>query len=416
MKNAKRASVVLAVWMMFSNAHYVVAQDWPQWRGPQRDGKVTGFTAPAEWPKELTRKWQTTVGLGDATPALVGDRLYVFVRQGDEEVTLCLNAASGLEIWRDGYAAASVTGPASRHPGPRSSPTVALGKVVTLGAAGVLSCLDAQSGKVAWRIDQYKDVPQFFTSMSPIIVDGLCIAHLGTSDKGAIVAFDLASSEPKWKWTGDGPAYASPVLMAAAGVKQIVVQTEKNVLGLAAADGKLLWQVPSPPQRRYYNSATPIVNGQTVIFTGQGLGTKAVEVEKTDDGFAARQLWTNDQLGTGFNTPVLANGMLFGISDRGNLFCLNAKDGQAAWTDSGQLDRFGAIVNAGSFLLALPGNAELIVLAADGNQYRQLARYKVSDTPTYAHPIVSGNRVFIKDQQTVTLYAIEAAVAMASGG
>src|SRR5205809_6517317 len=109
----------------------LLAADWPQWRGPNRDNKVAGFTAPTTWPKELTQKWKSTVGLGDASPALVGNKLYVFTRQGDEEVTTCLDAASGMELWKDKYAAVVVTGPAGGHAGPRSSPAVAEGKICT---------------------------------------------------------------------------------------------------------------------------------------------------------------------------------------------------------------------------------------------------------------------------------------------
>src|SRR5947208_8226006 len=101
----------------------LLAADWPQWRGPNRDNKLAGFTAPATWPKELTKKWKVSVGLGDSSPALVGDKVYVFTRQGGDEVTLCLDAATGSEVWKDSYKAAAVTNrAASGHPGPRSSP------------------------------------------------------------------------------------------------------------------------------------------------------------------------------------------------------------------------------------------------------------------------------------------------------
>ena len=141
-----RWSIMMVGCVILIAAGCVLGQDWPQWRGPNRDGKVTGFAAPQAWPKELAPKWKTSVGTGCATPALVGDKLYVFARQGDEEVTLCLNAADGLEVWKDKYTAQAVTGAAARHPGPRSSPAVANGKVVTLGVGGVVSCLDAGSG------------------------------------------------------------------------------------------------------------------------------------------------------------------------------------------------------------------------------------------------------------------------------
>jgi outer membrane protein assembly factor BamB len=386
------------------------AQDWPQWRGANRDGKVTGFTAPQKWPTALTQKWKVTVGSGDATPALVGDKLYVFARQGDDEVTRCLNVADGKEVWIDKYAAQAVTGAAARHPGPRSSPTVADGKVITLGVGGVLSCMDAATGKVAWRNDEFsKAVPQFFTAMSPIVVDGMVVAHLGGKDKGTLVALDLATGSQKWKWTGEGPAYDSPVLATVDGTKQIVLLTEKGLVGVAAADGKLLWQVPAAPQGRCYNSATPIVDGQTVIFTGQGTGTKAVKIEKQGDAFAAKELWSNADLGTGFSTPVLKDGWLYGLSDKSNLYAMNAQNGQAGWTDAAKrgMGNFGAVLDAGSCIMALPSNSELIVFKPGEKEYAELAKIKVAETPTYAHPVISGSRIFVRDQDSVILWTIE---------
>ena len=196
MKTTRSRKIVLAICVVVIGASCAWAQDWPQWRGPDRDGKVTGFTAPQTWPQELKQKWSVPVGQGDATPALVGDKLYVFTRQGDDEVTLCLDAQTGKEVWNNKYAAQAVTGAPSRHPGPRSSPAVADGKVVTLGVGGVLSCLDAASGKLVWRKDPFpKVVPRFFAAFSPIIVDGMVIAHLGGSGNGAIIAFDLATGD-----------------------------------------------------------------------------------------------------------------------------------------------------------------------------------------------------------------------------
>ena len=112
MKNTNWTVLGVASWMVVSSVCTAWSQDWPQWRGPNRDGKVNGFTTPGEWPPELTPKWKVTVGSGDATPALVNERLYVFARQGEDEVTLCLNAANGKELWRDQYAAQAVTGAA----------------------------------------------------------------------------------------------------------------------------------------------------------------------------------------------------------------------------------------------------------------------------------------------------------------
>ncbi len=409
MSSASRSIGVMVGCAVLITASCAFAQDWPQWRGPNRDGKVTGFTAPETWPDSLTKKWKTTVGSGNATPALVGEKLYVFARQGEDEVTLCLDAADGKELWQDKYAAQAVTGAASRHPGPRSSPAVAEGKVVTLGVGGVLSCLDTATGKMVWRKDPFpKVVPTFFTASSPIIVDGMAIAHLGGKGHGAILAFDLTTGNQKWQWASEGPEYASPVLLTVEGTKQIVTLTEKSIVGIGVADGKLLWQVPFVPQRMSTNSATPVIDGQTVIYTASGRGCQAVKIEKQADGFAATEFWSNERLSAGFNTPVLKDGLLFGFSDRGNLFCIHAQSGQTAWIDATRHGRgFAAILDAGSCLLALPSTSELVAFKPSGRQYEELALIKVADTPTYAHPVIAGNRIFVKDQDAVTMWTIE---------
>jgi outer membrane protein assembly factor BamB len=408
MKKSTKSSAVM-VCVILIGASCLFAQDWPQWRGQNRDGKVKGFRAPRQWPDQLSQKWKKTVGAGDATPALVGDRLYVFTRQGDEEVTLCLDADSGNEIWSDKYTAQAVTGAAGRHPGPRSSPTVTNGKVLTIGVGGVFSCLDASTGRVVWRKDPFpKAVPRFFTSLSPIVVDGMAVAHLGGQGNGAVIAYDLATGNEKWRWSGEGPDYGSPALLTVAGTKQIVTPTEKSVVGISVSDGKLLWQIPSEPPRRAYNAATPIVDGQTVIYSAKGRGTKAIKIGKQGDTFITKELWSNPELGTQYNTPVLKDGFLFGLSDEGNLFCINAENGQTAWKDGTQYDRggFTAIVDAGSCLMALPSSSELIVYKPGKNQFEGLAKIKVADTPIYSHPVVAGNRIYIKDQDSLALFMV----------
>ena len=406
MASAKR-TISAVVGVLFALAASQVLADWPQWRGPNRDGKVEGFKAPETWPKELTQKWKVTVGTGDASPVLVGDKLYVFARQGGDEVTLCLNAADGKEVWRDQSVVAGISGPSARqHAGPRATPAVAEGKVVTLGVTGVLSCLDAAKGTVVWRKDKIEGAPKFFTGSSPLIAEGLVIAQLGPEGKGAIVAFDLATGNEKWKLADEGPGYASPVVMTAGGVKQLVTLTDKKIVGVALADGKLLWQAPFAPTGMAYNAATPIVSGETVIFTGQGRGTKAVQIEKKDDAFAVKELWTSP-LGVQFCTPVLKDGFLYGISDKGNIFCLDAKTGATAWTDSAKVGNYGAMLDAGTAVLALPNNSQLIAFKPGQKEYSELAKLKVAESATFAYPIVTGKSVYVKDQDALILWSLD---------
>jgi outer membrane protein assembly factor BamB len=385
------------------------AQDWPQWRGANRDAKAAGFAAPKSWPDQLHQKWKIEVGEADATPALVGNRLYVFSRQETDEVTQCLDAATGKQIWMDKYAAKAATGPAGQHPGPRSSPTVGEGKVVTLGVRGALSCLDAATGKVIWRKNDFPGLPKFFTAMSPIIVHGLCVAHLGADTNGAIVAYDLKSGAQKWQWTGDGPAYDSPVLLKLGRTSLIVSQTAKKIVAINAADGKLAWETDFAPKGMAQNTATPIVDGQIVIYTGAGRGTVAVKLDKTADTITAKPLWSNPDLAPRFASPVLKNGLLYGLSQKGQFYCINAQTGKTAWveTGDGRGGGFGSIVDAGPVLMALTPKSQLIIFQPTDKEYTQVASIKVADTPTYGYPVVAGKRIFVEDQDSVTLWTLE---------
>ena len=426
------------------------AQNWPQWMGENRDGK-TSFTPPKTWPKELTEKWKVTVGDGVATPALVGDKLYVFTRQDGGEFLRCLDAASGKEIWKsEKHDVLPANGPAQGFSGPRATPTVAGGKVVTLGLRGAVTCYDAATGKQLWRKEDFKGVqPRFFTSASPIVTDGLCVAQLGGNENGGVIAYDLASGDEKWKWTGDGPSYASTMLMTVAGTKMVIAETDKKIVGLGLKDGKLLWETPFAVQGRGYNASTPIVEGNTLIYAGSGRGVTAVKIEKEGDAFVAKELWKNADNSVQFNTPILKNGVLYGMTANNEFFCIN-KEGKTAWKASlsaadaaGESPRsgnppggpgggreagpgaggerrgrgmggggggragYGSIVDAGSVLLALTPASELVAYEPNEKEFKEVARVKVSSTPTYAFPVASGNRIFIKDQNDVILYAMQ---------
>ncbi len=390
------------------SASCALAQDWPQWRGANRDGKAAGFAAPKQWPKELTQKWKVTVGLGDSSPAVVGNKLYVFARQGTDEYIRCLDAANGKELWAEKYDAVQVSGPSSPHSGPRSSPAVADGKVVTLGVGGVLSCVDAATGKLAWRKDDFSGKwPRFYTASSPIITDGLCIAQLGGEANGGTVAYDLASGDQKWKWTGDGTAYASPVILTVDGAKMVVTLTAKKIVGLGVADGKLLWEAPFPVQGMNYNAATPIVDGQTVIYAGAGRGTKAVKIEKTADGFAAKEIWSNPENGVQFDSPVLKGGQIYGVSQKGVLFCLDAQSGKTLWTTELGGRGFASVVDAGSALLALTPKGDLTVFEPSDKEFKKLNGYKVAETETYAYPVPAGKGLLVKDKDAVAFWAVD---------
>jgi outer membrane protein assembly factor BamB len=412
--------------------------DWPQWRGPNRDAKAADFKAPKEWPKELKQQWKVTVGDGVATPALVGDKLYVFSRESDNEIIRCLNADTGKELWAEKYPEKAVRPPAAKFSGPRSSPAVADGKVITLGAHGRLTCLDAASGKVIWKKDAIGGEPMFAISSSPLIADGLCIVQFGgkevggtSSVPGGIVAYEVTAGNEKWKWMGDSAAYASPVLATVDDKKVIVAETAASIVAVSF-DGKLLWRSAIAGGKggggkgiggkgpggkgggmggMAYNAPTPVAEGTTIIYADGARTTKAVTVEKKGDELVAKDLWTNSDQSLKFNTPVVKGGLVFGITTNDKLFCVNAKTGKEEWSHAlsgggGRNSGYGSVVDAGSVLFALNPGGELIVFEPTDKEFKQIAKYKVG-TDTFAYPVVAGNKIIIKDKDSVALYAVE---------
>jgi outer membrane protein assembly factor BamB len=411
MKNICKSIIVIATVIILIYGTSGWAQDWPQWRGPNRDGKLAGFVPPATWPKALNQKWTVPVGLGDSSPALVGGKLYTFGRQDADEIIRCIDPASGKVLWQEVYPAQFVaTGPSGSHPGPRSSPVVVDGKICALGIGGILSCLDAATGKLLWRKQSaadYLDTPyQFESSMSPIVVDGTCIVYIGGKDQGALIGFDLNSGQAKWKYTGNAPSPSSPVIMTVDGVTQIVTINEKEVIGVSLNDHSLLWSVPF--KSRPVNSTTPVINGQTVYVTGQEVGMLAIKVTHRAGNFEAETLWLNSdaQTGSPFTTPVLREGLLFGHAAN-KLICLHAQTGQVLWTDASLPGRAASIVDAGSCLIALGIKGEMSIYQPSGKQFIESARYQVGAPEIWAHPIISGNSIFIRDKESVTLWTIE---------
>jgi outer membrane protein assembly factor BamB len=392
-----------------------MGQDWPQWRGPGRDGKLAGFAAPQTWPKELNKKWTVTVGVGDSSPVLVGNKLYAFGRQDANEVITCIDITSGKELWHESYPAQFVvTGASARHPGTRSTPVISDDKICTLGVGGILSCLDAATGKVLWRkqsdTDYMGTAYNFETSMSPIVVDGMCIVYIGgTKDnigKGAMIGFDLATGQAKWKYEGDAPDPSSPVIMTVDGVKQLVTMNKSAVIGVSLTDKTLLWSVPF--KSRPVNANTAVVDGQTVYVTGQNMGTLAIKVTQSNGKFNTETLWTNSsgQAGSSYTAPILRDGVLFGYAS-GKFACLSAKTGEMLWADTTAHGQTAAIVDAGSCLIALTIEGDLIVYLPSDKLYIEIASYKVGEPEIWANPIISGKNIFIRDKDSVTLWTIE---------
>ncbi|GAP70102.1 outer membrane protein assembly factor BamB, contains PQQ-like beta-propeller repeat [Bacteroidales bacterium 6E] len=376
---------------------------WNGWRGPGRDGRVSGFTVPETWPGQLNRKWLQTVGLGDASPVLFEGRIYLHTRKNDSETALCIDAETGRIIWEEvNNPAPEVTGGAASHPGPRSTPAIAGGRVFNLGAGGNFTCRDTQTGQLIWRNDEYTDeVPQFFVACSPLVLDNKVIVHLGGKEKGTVVAFSLSDGSKIWELKGESSTYSSPILMRTYD-NLLVVQGENDLLGISVDKGELLWKFNTPTSQRFYNSSTPVISGKTVYIAGQGTGMRALGVERENNGFVVKEAWVNPEAGVSFNTPVIKDGFLYANDARfGNIFCVNAQSGATAWIDTTKHNRFASLLDLGAIMATLPATGQLIFYKPESSAYHEVMAYKVAETEVYAHPVFAGNRIFVKDKENL---------------
>jgi outer membrane protein assembly factor BamB len=407
MKSSSLLSTFLLAGLSLLFTSYSSGQDWPGWRGTNQDGKVSGFKVPFTWPGKLVQVWQKSVGTGDASPVMVNNKIFLHVRQDVNEVLLCLDAANGNEVWHEVVnKAPEVKGPAVSHPGPRSTPAIANGKIVSLGIGGFLSCHDATTGKLVWKNEAYtSEVPAFYMAMSPLVYDNTCIVHLGGHEHGTILALDLATGQEKWKIQGEPATYSSPVKVKL-DKNILVIQSETDQLGVSM-EGQLLWKIATPAIRMFYNSQTPLFDGQNTIISGEGTGTKCFSIKKEGDKYVSSQVWDNSALGVAFNTPVIKDGFLYGNESKsGSLYCLNAQTGVKCWTDSIKYNRFASMLDLGEVMVSLPANGYLIVFKPLSTSYVQLAKYKVSEKQVYAHPIIAGKRIYVKDEDTLTCWEI----------
>jgi outer membrane protein assembly factor BamB len=381
------------------------AEDWPQWRGPHRDGVAAGFREPKAWPEKLTLKWKVAVGEGYSSPVVAGGMIYIHTRRGEQEIVTALLPDTGQTIWQQSYAAPYTVNPAaaSHGKGVKSTPAVADGRIFTLGISGILSCFDAKTGKPQWR----KDFGPFGygVATSPLVDRGLLIAYVGNDAHGALTAFDAATGAEKWSWKGDGPAYASPIVVEIAGTRQVVTQSRRNIIGVSADHGELLWQIPFKTVYEQ-NIVTPVLYRDTLIVSGTGDPIMGVKVSRHGAQWTTETAWQNKDFSLYMSSPVLNGDLLFGFSERnhGQYFCLRPADGTTLWASEGRQADSAAIVAASSVWLMLTPDANLTVARQNEKAFETLRTYSVADSPTWAHPVIMGHGILIKDATNLALW------------
>jgi outer membrane protein assembly factor BamB len=284
--------------------------------------------------------------------------------------------------------------------------------------SGIVTAFDAATGKQLWQKPRPPIEPLYHTAMSPLVDGGNVILHVGGHNSGALTAFDVRTGNVTWSWSGDGPAYGSPIVAAVGGTRQVITMTQDNLVAVSAATGELLWKRPYTV-RSTRNAVTPIIHNppspagsgrasQIVIVSGLGMPVIGFRVMNKAGQWTSEDVWTNNDVSMDMSTGVVIGNSLFGFSPRnsGQYFAIDANTGETQWLSEPRIAENAAVVRAGNLWFALDTEARLSVSRANPKQMEVLKRYTVAQSATWAPPVLSGQRLFVKDLNSISLWTL----------
>ncbi len=381
------------------------AKGWTDFRGPNRDGHYRGMPILTSWPPQgLTPIWRQPVGGGYASFVLAGGQAFTIEQRRHQEVVAAYDIKTGAEIWTHSWEASfqeSLGGD-----GPRATPTWDDGRIYALGAAGELRCLDAKRGTLIWSRNILRDNQAgnltWGMSASPLIVEEKVIVLPGGPRGKSVVAYHKKTGKPLWKALGDKQAYTSPMWVTLAGKPQLLIVSARRMMGLSAENGSLLWDYPWITDYDV-NSAQPILLGKNRIFisAAYGHGAAVVEVNQTPDGYRARIVWQNRRMKNKFTSSVFKDGYIYGL-DEAILACVHAGSGQLQW--KGGRYGYGQVLLAGGHLIVLTESGDLVLVQADPERHRELARFSAIRGKTWNHPAISDGLLLVRNSREMACF------------
>ena len=396
---------LFAIVALFISAHTLLAQDWPQWRGPARTALLTAANTPASWPAAFRETWRVDIGEGFASPVVAGGRVFVHSRVDPREIVTAVDVASGKVLWKQQYDAAFTKNQYAVRmaKGPNATPLLAGDRLFTLGVTGVLTAWNAGTGAHLWRKDYSAqvDTSKLFcgTSASPILANGLVIVQVGSDVHGGrIAALDPATGQTKWEWKGSGPGYASPALVEVGGTTQLVTMTNGSVIGVDARTGTGLWSIPFADEW-HENIVTPVWTGSELIVAGVRQGTQAYRLTQTKGTWQATQLWKNADLTMYMSSPVFGDGVIYGLGSKrkGQFVALDARTGAVKWATEGREGDHASVLLAPAHVLFLTNTGDLVVARRNPNAFELVKKYDVASAETWAMPVFLGSDVIVRE-------------------
>lgn len=376
-----------------------MAADWPQFRGPNRDGasRETGLLKnwPAGGPKVL---WKGPMGEGYSHLSVSKGRLYTLFGEGNNDVAAAYDTGTGKQLWKVPLGRKFLS---DQGNGPRSTPTVDGDMVYTLTAQGRLAGLNAADGKKVWEHDlQTKfgaEPPQWGISTSPLVEGNLLLVDVGGSGGKSLVAFDKKTGKVVWTSQNEAAGYSAPIAITVGGVRQVVFFTGRALLGVAPKDGKLLWRVAWRTDWDV-NAATPIFvpPDKLYVSSGYGVGATLYQIKVADGKVGVDEVWQSRKMKNQFSSSVLHNGHIYGFDDS-VLKCISAATGEEKWKESGL--GHGSLILADGHLVVLSERGKLLLVEANPAGYREKGSTQVLSGRCWTAPTVADGRLYLRNQE-----------------
>jgi len=394
--------------------------DWPNWRGPNRDGVAPGVTLPAKWPAEPPKeKWKAHVGLGYSGAAIAGGKVFILGREEKNERCLAFDEQTGKELWKLEYPEPFQAPDPTAGKGPNSTPTVDGDRVYMFGLGGKLHCFNTADGKILWQHDCKKEYwgvkvsflgddwfPPCGASASPMVDGDNVLIPIGGAKAGAFTAFNRKSGEIVWKALDDRSSYASPTIASPGGVKQLIGFTGTRMVGLRYSDRELLWDVPFKT-RFEQTIISPVVWKDLVIIAGEAKATTAVRIKESGGKVTHEIAWTSDDLKCYLTTPILFSNHLVGYDTRtSRLICLSMDTGETAWTSPRISGKYHSLVLAGDAIFCLNSEGDLTVCKASTKDFTEVVKWVMAEKGTWAHLALANNRLYVKGKENLYCYEL----------
>ena len=384
-----------------------MAMDYPQFLGPERNAKLHGIVLKADWvqhpPKLL---WRIPVGEAWSAFAVVGGVAVTQEQQGEYETVACYDLFTGTEKWRHKDQARYQNPMAGI--GPRATPTLLDDRVYTLGATGILNCLDLETGNKIWSRDAVAEIgaeiQEWGMTSSPLVLEDKVIVSLGGRDHQSLVAYHKDTGANIWS-SGSRPAgNSSPSLWSIAETDQVLIFNDKQVASHDPVSGKLLWKYPWPGSTQHVAQPVPIPGDRLFVSTGYGTRCELIQIGKDDHGkFSATRIWQNNRLKAKFANVVYKEGYIYGLDD-GILVCLDVESGKRQW----KRGRYGhgQMILVDDLLLIQTESGDVVLVDALPGEFKERARFPALDGHTWNNPTLAAPYLLVRNDKEAACYEL----------